>query len=125
MPYLRWWVEDSPTRLPARFANQIYDHGESGMGYTIFTVAIFDGERQARGTGGAVDFIRYPNGKGPSDVGGVRPHEGRNAQPVAAPDRYCCLYPGEPLRPTRRAAQATGELSSITETLAIENHVIR
>ena len=57
MPYLRSWgvypeddrgkrfvkiedvvkVEDSATRLPARFANQIYDHGESGMGYTIFT----------------------------------------------------------------------------------------
>lgn len=145
MRYMRWWgvypeddranrfikiedvvrVEDSPTRLPARFANQIYDHGESGMGFTIFAVALLDGERQACGIGGAVDFIRYPNGKGPNDVAAVLPREGRNAQPVAAPDRYCCLYPGEPLRPTRTAAQVTGELSSITETVAIEDPVNR
>jgi hypothetical protein len=57
-PYLKYWgvypeadkgkrwvriedvveVEDSPTRLPARFADEIYRQGESGMGYTIFTV---------------------------------------------------------------------------------------
>jgi hypothetical protein len=145
MPYLRWWgvypeddrgkqsvnikdvvkVENSPTRLPARFANQIYDHGESGMGYTIFTVVFSDGQRQAYGTGNAVDFIRYPNGKGPDDVSSVLPHEGRNAQPVMAPDWYWCLYSGEPFRPTRMAVQMFGGLSSITETLAIENHVIR
>jgi hypothetical protein len=95
MPYLRWWgvypeddrgkrfvqvedvvkVEDSPTRLPAQFANQIYDHGESGMGYTIFTVVFSDGERQVCITGNAVDFIRYPSGKGPNDVLSVLPHK--------------------------------------------------
>lgn len=85
-------VEDSPTRLPAQFANEIYKHGESGMGYTIFTVVFSDGERQACGTGNAVDFIRYPDGKGPEDVVAVLPHEGRNAQPVGAPDWYWCLY---------------------------------
>jgi hypothetical protein len=62
-PYLRQWgvypeddqgkssikieevvkVEDSPTRLPPRFANEIYLNGESGMGYTIFTVVFSDG----------------------------------------------------------------------------------
>jgi hypothetical protein len=145
MPYLRSWgvypeddrgkrfikiedvvnVKDSPTRLPARFANQIYDHGESGMGYTIFTVVFSDGQRQAYGTGNAVDFIRYPDGKGPSNVSSVLPHEGRNAQPVGAPDWYWCLYSGEPFRPTRTAAQESGGLGSITETLTIENHVIR
>lgn len=144
IPYLRWWgvypeddrgkrfikiedvakVEDSPTRLPVRFANQIYDHGESGMGYTIFTVVFSDGERQACGTGNAVDFIRYPKGKGPNDVAAVLPHEGRNAQPVAAPDWYWCLYSGEPFRPTRAAWQVSGGLGSITETLTVENHVI-
>jgi hypothetical protein len=31
-------VRDSPTRIPARFANELYKQGESGMGYTIFTV---------------------------------------------------------------------------------------
>jgi hypothetical protein len=34
-------VRDSPRRLPARFANELYQHGESGMGYTIFTVVFF------------------------------------------------------------------------------------
>lgn len=112
MPYLRLWgvypendrgklsiriedvfkVDDSPTRLPARFANEIYKHGESGMGYTIFTVLFSDGERQACVSGNAVDFIRYPNGKGPGDVAAVLPHEGRNAQPVPAPEWYWCLY---------------------------------
>lgn len=144
VPYLRWWgvypeddrgkrfvkiqdvvkVEDSPSRLPARFANQIYDHGESGMGYTMFTVVFSDGERQACSTGGAVDFIRYPNGKGPNDVAAVLPHEGRNAQPVAAPEWYWCLYSGEPFRPTRMPWQVSGGLGSITETLTVENHVI-
>lgn len=145
MPYLRYWgvypeddqgkrfikiedvvkVKDSPTRLPARFANQIYDHGESGMGYTIFTVVFSDGERQAYGTGNAVDFIRYPDGKGPNDVSSVLPHEGRNAQPVGPPAWYWCLYSGEPFRPTRTTVQTLGGLSSITETLTVENHIIR
>jgi hypothetical protein len=85
-------VEESPTRLPAHFAKEIYKHGESGMGYTIFTVLFSDGSRQACVTGGAVDFVRYPEGKGPEDVIEVLPHKGRNAQPVRAPDWYSCLY---------------------------------
>lgn len=85
-------VEDSPTRLPARFANEVYRQGESGMGYCIFTVVFGDGSRQACVTGNAVDFIRYPLGKGPSDVVDVLPHEGRDAQPVKGPGYYWCLY---------------------------------
>lgn len=88
-------VEDSPVRLPARFANEIYSQGESGMGYTIFTVAFSDGKRQAFVTGNAVDFIHYPPGKGPNDVIGVEPHEGRNAEPIVTPDWYWCLYSEE------------------------------
>ena len=111
-PYLRFWgvypeddsgknfvriedvleVEDSPARLPAQLANDIYDSGESGMGYTIFTVEFSDGQRQACATGGAVDFIQYPEGKGPDDVIAVYPHEGRNANLVPAPQWYWCLY---------------------------------
>jgi hypothetical protein len=56
-------VEDSPTRVLARFANAIYENGESGMGYTIFTVVFSDGILQACVTEKAVDFISYPNGK--------------------------------------------------------------
>lgn len=112
MPYLRFWgvypeddrgkrhvriedvvkVEDSPTRLLAQFANEIYRNGESGMGYTIFTITFADGEQQACVNGNAVDFIRYPDGKGPNDVVAVHPHEGRNTQLVKGPEYYWCLY---------------------------------
>jgi hypothetical protein len=85
-------VEDSPMRLPARFANEIYRQGESGMGYTIFTVVFSDGERQAYSSGNAVDFIRYPDGKRPQDVVSVEPHIGRGASPVPSPGWYWCLY---------------------------------
>lgn len=111
VPYLRYWgvypeddkgkrsiriedvvkVEDSPTRLPARFANEIYAEGESRMGTHIFTVVFSDGSRQAFGTGGAVDFIRYPKGKGPGDVVAVLPHEG-GAELMRTPEWYWCLY---------------------------------
>jgi hypothetical protein len=86
-------VAESPIRLPAQFANEIYRNGESGMGYTIFTVVFSDGSRQAYGMGNAVDFVRYPNGKGPKDVVAVIPHEGRNdATRVDGSEYYWCLY---------------------------------
>ena len=86
-------VQESPTRLPAQFANDIYRNGESGMGYTIFTVVFADGVRQACATGNAVDFIQYPIGKGPKDVVAVIPHEGRrNDSLVKSPEWYWCLY---------------------------------
>jgi hypothetical protein len=85
-------LAESPHRLPAQFANKLYVRGESGMGYTIFTVVFSDGSRQACRTGNAVDFIRYPKGEGPRDVSDVLPHEGRKADPVPAPDYYWCLF---------------------------------
>jgi len=33
-------VEESPTRLPAQFANEIYRNGESRMGYAVFTIVL-------------------------------------------------------------------------------------
>jgi hypothetical protein len=112
-PYLKYWgvypeddngkasiriedvasVQDSPSRLPARFANEIYENGESGMGYTIFTVVFADGSRQACVTGGAVDFIQYPTGKSPKDIVAVLPHEGRQAETLVDGHRWhWCLY---------------------------------
>ena len=85
-------LAESPWRLPAKFANRLYENGESGMGYTIFTVVFSDGSRQAYGTGNAVDFVRYPEGKGAADVLDVVPHEGRNAEPVRSPEYYWCLF---------------------------------
>jgi len=85
-------LAESPRRLPARFADKLYTHGESGMGYTIFTVLFKDGSRQAYVGGNAVDFVRYPEGKGASDVSDVLPGEGRNAEPVRTPEFYWCLF---------------------------------
>jgi hypothetical protein len=85
-------IEDSPMRLPVRFANEIYRDGESGMGYTAFTIVFADGQRQAYISGNAVDFIQYPDGKGPNDVVGVLTHQGRESSPLQAPEWYWCLY---------------------------------
>jgi hypothetical protein len=85
-------LAESPSRLPARLANKLYEAGESGMGYTIFTVVFADGSRQAYGTGNAIDFVGYPEGKGQGDVLDVLPHEGRNAEPASCPEYYWCLF---------------------------------
>jgi len=86
-------VTESPIRLPVQYANEIYKNGESGMGYTIFTIVFADGVRQACVSGNAVDFIRYPLGKGPKDVVAVIPHEGRRDNTlVNSPDWYWCIY---------------------------------
>jgi hypothetical protein len=89
-------VEDSPTRLPARFANKLYENGESGMGYCIFTIVFANGERQACVSGNAIDFVRYPDGKSAEDVVDVLPHEGRRDDSlVKSPQWYWCLYSEE------------------------------
>jgi hypothetical protein len=90
-------VRESPIRPPAPFANEIYRNGESGMGYTIFTVVFDDGVRQAYVSGNAVDFIQYPIGKGPRDIVAVLPHKGRRDDSlVKSPEWYWCLYSEPP-----------------------------
>src|SRR5579862_9890031 len=39
-------VRESASRIPARFANELYMHGESGMGYYMFIVTFTGGARQ-------------------------------------------------------------------------------
>jgi hypothetical protein len=86
-------VMESPIRLPAQFANEIYRYGMLERGYTIFTVVFADGVRQAYASGNAVDFICYPIGYGPKDVVAVIPHEGRkDTSLVKSPQWYWCLY---------------------------------
>ncbi len=86
-------IQESPCRLPARFANELYQAGESGMGYSIFTIVFADETRQACVAGNAIDFVRYPPDKGPGDVVAVLPHEGRNIEPLVQVPPYCwCLY---------------------------------
>lgn len=86
-------LRESRHRLPAKFANELYAHGESGMGYTIFTVEFRDGSRRAYVNGNAIDFIDYPPGKSAQDVVRVIPHEGRTSPDLRkAPDYVWCLF---------------------------------
>lgn len=91
------WVVKSPSRLPASFANELYETGESGMGHTVFTV-VFKGvipwlrSRRAFVTGSAVDFIQYPRGRTPKDVVAVLPHVGKRSISNCVPKYYWCLY---------------------------------
>lgn len=90
-------IAESPSRLPASFANELYAAGESGMGYTVFTVVFSSPipwfrSRRAYVTGNAVDFVDYPHGKGPKDVVSVLPHVGRDSNYTKGPKYYWCLY---------------------------------
>lgn len=90
-------IEDSPVRLPARFANEIYDAHESGMGYFIFTLVLKGGRRLPYLTGNAVDFPDWPEGVSPGEVVGAEPHVGRDelsskGAPTRSADYLWCLY---------------------------------
>ena len=93
-------IVESPSRLPAPFANELYKAGESGMGHTVFTVVFktimpFLRRRKTYLTGNAVDFITYPFGKGPKDVVSVLPHVGKRSASLMRQARtkyYWCLY---------------------------------
>ena len=61
-------LAESPRRLPAELANKLYAWGESGMGYTMFTVVLRDGRRLPRVTGNAVDFPVLPEGVTSDDI---------------------------------------------------------
>ena len=90
-------IRESGSRLPPDIADQLYEAGESGMGYCIFTIVFDDGSRQAYATGNAVDFIDYPTNRGPQNVTAVLPHKGRE-DPVrreGGANFLWCLYDGE------------------------------
>lgn len=87
-------IEESPTRIPVRFANKLYQAGESGMGYCFFTVVFKDGQEKAYLSGNAIDFFNYPKGKGPKDIIDVIPHKGRDSDYEETPEYYWCIYSG-------------------------------
>ncbi len=90
-------LREGHSRLPAEFANRLYDAGESGMGYRIFTVVFDDGSHQVCLTGNAVDFVEYPSGKAPENVTAVLHHTGREDPNLqTGPDYLWCLYDGDP-----------------------------
>jgi len=86
-------LRESPTRLPPDIADQIYEAGESGMGYCLFTLRFRDGSEHAFATGNAVDFPILPDGKSPDEIISVTPHGGRNATSRFEMRPYLwCLY---------------------------------
>jgi hypothetical protein len=88
-------ITESPLRLPAQFASHIYEGGESGMGYCLFTVVFGDGLAQSCGTGNAVDFVALPDGYTGSDIVRVERHAGRNAPRMKRSlEFFWCFYDG-------------------------------
>ena len=83
-------MQESPMRLPPQFANELYQAGESGMGYRVFTV-VFSWWCRQEYAQAFVDFIEYPPGKGPSYVRAVLPHVGGRRRPKPQPVIYWCL----------------------------------
>jgi hypothetical protein len=65
-------------RMPAPFARQIHDAGESGMGYHIYVVLLRDGTSFVHTASNLViDLVNLPAGYSSEDIVGVQAHEGR------------------------------------------------
>ena len=89
-------IQPSPSRLPARFAREMYSIGESGMGYCIFTLHFSDGTRQPYCTGNLVDFVELPEGKSMRDVIALTPNEGKGEQSLSTRPYHWCLFTIQP-----------------------------
>jgi phage-related protein len=88
-------VLESTARLPARFANQIYQAGEAGMGYYLFTLAFPFFLRRTYVVSGIVDFLYYPLWFKPGDVRAVVGSYGRarrRARPRPMPEVNWCVF---------------------------------
>jgi hypothetical protein len=93
-------VAESRRRLPIAIANQLYDVGETGMGYYVFTLVFDDGREVPCLTGGAVDFIDLPDELDPARVVDVRvgvPTIELSKYANAA-DYLWCFYSSDPHR---------------------------
>ena len=86
-------IESSPTRLPVRIANALYEAGESAMGGSYFALTLQDGRVVFCESGNAIDFVDWPVGASPDDVVSVTPHAGRERPDrIGTPDYAWCLY---------------------------------
>jgi hypothetical protein len=86
-------ISDSRFRLPAKFANILNAHGESGMGYLLFTVVFRSGLRQVYLSGDAGgDFLKYPQGLSKEDVVDVWPDAGRGVEYATGPKHSWCVF---------------------------------
>jgi hypothetical protein len=87
-------IADSPSRLPPALATRLLEAGETGMGYTKFTLVLRDGRRINTVTGNAVDFPGLPTGMVGADVIDVVPgeHVGTSETSMADQPYWWCLY---------------------------------
>jgi hypothetical protein len=85
-------IGESAQRLPVDIASRLYEAGESGMGYCVFTLIFRDGSQRTYVTGNAVDFVQLPAGMSHRDIIDVRPHTGDRDGASAGLDYYWCLY---------------------------------
>jgi hypothetical protein len=85
-------IADSPTRLPPPIAWRLYEAGESGMGYTLFTLVFADDWRQSYVCGNAVDWVIMPTGRTTSDIREVLPHEGSRVEHLVGENYFWCLH---------------------------------
>jgi len=94
-------ISASPSRLPLKFAEQLYRAGESGMGYTAFELLYSDGSKSAHLAGNAIDFVGLPRGKQSIDMVHVLPHAGRDSKNhIKTPDYAWCLFSTPPRNPS-------------------------
>ena len=87
-------LSESPFRLPTAFANQLYRAGETGKGYSVFTLVFADGGQvPIGGSSNAIDFVALPDGRRMADIVRVVPHAGRDQRPIQAqPAYHWCLF---------------------------------
>jgi hypothetical protein len=85
-------IAESPCRLPARYANELYKAGETGMGYQIFTVRFKTNIDQTYLAGGVLDFINYPKGLREDDILQVSAGQSGHPPYLRIPTYYWCLY---------------------------------
>jgi hypothetical protein len=85
-------ISESPFRLPVVFANELYRAGESGMGYSAFTLVFADGAEMHFVGGGALDFITLPKRRRMADIARVVPHSGRGQSQLATPKYHWSLF---------------------------------
>jgi hypothetical protein len=83
-------IQESPARLPAKFANRIYQ-APGHWGYHSFTLVFSWWCRRDYLVGGFVDFLTYSFRRGPSDVKDILLCR-VNKRVTAVPQTYWCVF---------------------------------
>jgi len=85
-------IENSPNRMPANYADKLYEAGESGMGYCVFKIIYNNGAALDVLTGNGVDFVPSPEGLTVNDIVDVMPHQGSRSSYSKGLSYFWCLF---------------------------------